>query len=255
MSNILDIDDAPTIISIDGRPFYQFSDRILPVISGSSDDDGDEGGEGEGEDDDKSDDSDDGDDDDKSDGDDKEKEDAKVGDKKSDDKEKLSDLEVRRILRGKKKTDKENLQLKEQIRTLAEAQAKGENKPADDAELERLRIAAKEEGKGEAETVWKKRTVKQAARVALFAAGLEGSPDKLLRMLDLDDIEVDDDGEIDGLEDQIDELKEEFPDRFPEKTKTEPGEKKVPKRVDNGDKNTNVQKKSTAQILADRLGG
>ncbi len=64
--------------------------------------------------------------------------------------------------------------------------------------------------------------VRAEARGALKDAGLIGSPDRLLRMLDLDDIDVvyDRKGEvedIDGLADQVKELKREYPELFAKK--------------------------------------
>jgi hypothetical protein len=61
--------------------------------------------------------------------------------------------------------------------------------------------------------------VKTEARSALKDAGLIGDPARLLRMLDLADIDVSytRDGEvddIDGLEDQIKELKRDYPELF-----------------------------------------
>lgn len=85
--------------------------------------------------------------------------------------------------------------------------------------------AEKDDADREAEAVERARTlakpmlVKSEARSALKEAGLIGSPDRLLRMLDLDDIDVvyDRKGEvddIDGLADQIKELKREYPELF-----------------------------------------
>lgn len=71
--------------------------------------------------------------------------------------------------------------------------------------------------KAEAETIakWKPLVVNNAARSALTGAGLIGSPDRLLRLLDLDEIDVDSEtGEIDGLTEQVTDLKKDYPHLF-----------------------------------------
>lgn len=71
--------------------------------------------------------------------------------------------------------------------------------------------------KAEAETIakWKPLVVNNAARSALTTAGLIGSPDRLLRLLDLDEIDVDSEtGEIDGLTEQVTDLKKDYPHLF-----------------------------------------
>jgi hypothetical protein len=84
-------------------------------------------------------------------------------------------------------------------------------------ELDRERIRSEVSEAEEAR--WKKRVVRQAAKAALLEAGLRGDPTKLARLVDEDDVEVDDDGEIsDGLEEQIDSIKEDYPDLFEDKT-------------------------------------
>ena len=56
--------------------------------------------------------------------------------------------------------------------------------------------------------------VKVAARAALAAAGLAGKPDRLVSLLDLAAVTVDDDGEVAGLDDQVAALKTEYPGLF-----------------------------------------
>lgn len=55
----------------------------------------------------------------------------------------------------------------------------------------------------------------QAARAALKEAGALGNVSRLVQMLDLDEVEIDDDGEVTGgLEDQVEALKAELPQLF-----------------------------------------
>jgi hypothetical protein len=57
---------------------------------------------------------------------------------------------------------------------------------------------------------------KIAARSALAAAGLQGKPDRLVAVLNLDAIDVDDDGNVAGLDKEIAQLKADFPSLFVE---------------------------------------
>ena len=53
-----------------------------------------------------------------------------------------------------------------------------------------------------------------AARGALQSAGLQGKPDRLVGLLDLTDVTVDDNGNPQGLDDQVKALQDEFPGLF-----------------------------------------
>jgi len=77
--------------------------------------------------------------------------------------------------------------------------------PDEDRERAEERVAAQ----------WKPRLVKSAARAALAEAGAKKTAiARLSRSIDLDSVEVDDDGEIEGLDDQIEELKDDLPELF-----------------------------------------
>lgn len=96
----------------------------------------------------------------------------------------------------------------------------------DVAKLKKLREQVKKDVKAEitdddaanirteTETVWKTRFVKQAARSALIQAGVSKGVDKLMRLIDTDDIEVDENGEIDGLDEQVESIKADFEELF-----------------------------------------
>jgi Phage minor structural protein GP20 len=96
---------------------------------------------------------------------------------------------------------------------------------------------------------WMPKLVASAARVSLVAAGLVGSPDRLLKMIDHDDLEVDDDGEVSGLDEQVAELKAEYPELFSKKV-TKTGSVNGGRRTSSGD----GKKKSSADIIAERYG-
>lgn len=63
---------------------------------------------------------------------------------------------------------------------------------------------------------WKPKVIRQGAKAALSEAGAS-NPARLVGLLDMDSLDIDDDGEVDGLEDEIDRLKDEFPELFRKK--------------------------------------
>jgi len=64
------------------------------------------------------------------------------------------------------------------------------------------------------QTASEERIKRVAARGALAGAGLQGKPDRLVGLLDLTDVTVDDDGNPQGLDDQVKALQDEFPGLF-----------------------------------------
>lgn len=106
----------------------------------------------------------------------------------------------------------------------------------------------------EAERRYKPIAVRAAAKAAFLEAGLQSSsPDrvaKLVRMLDLDAITVDDTGDVTGLDDQVATIKADYPELFT------PAEKKPP-RLNAGDKPPagGRPKRSSDLIAAAVLGG
>lgn len=68
-----------------------------------------------------------------------------------------------------------------------------------------------------ATSVYKSHLVRAEARSQLLELGLNASPDRFLKMIDLDSVTVDDDGSIDGLEDQVKAIREDFPEVFKKK--------------------------------------
>ncbi len=71
--------------------------------------------------------------------------------------------------------------------------------------------------------------VEKEAKLALTEAGAKVSTKRLLKLLDLADVELDDTGSVSGLEDAIAELKEESPEFF--KSDDDEDEKPTPKRA------------------------
>lgn len=72
-----------------------------------------------------------------------------------------------------------------------------------------------EREKARIEMRYKPVLAKQATRAALAEAGFVGkSYDRVMKLIDIDEIDVDDDGDIIGVEDQIASIKTEFPEWF-----------------------------------------
>lgn len=115
---------------------------------------------------------------------------------------------------------------------------------------------AREKAAGEVEARYKPLLVRGAAARVLVEAGavladaagkpLPGRLDKLLRLLDLGQLEVGDDGSVSGLDDQVKELKEGFPEFFEAR-----GPTKARPKADAADRKPEAPKgKSSAERLA-----
>ncbi|MFD6094757.1 hypothetical protein ACFVWN_01030 [Nocardiopsis flavescens] len=92
----------------------------------------------------------------------------------------------------------------------------------DGTNLEALRASyedkvrrAEEKAETRAELRFKAPLAREAARAALSDAGWSGKNfDKIMRLVDLDDIDLDEEGNVTGVTEQIDDLRQEFPDWF-----------------------------------------
>ena len=101
------------------------------------------------------------------------------------------------------------------------------------------------------------------ARAALSTAGLTGKPDKLVALLNLDDILISADGDVSGVEDQVNALREEFPGLFkPTTEETPPAPESngktpaTPGKVNIGNRKTApTPPKSFAETLARQITG
>lgn len=108
------------------------------------------------------------------------------------------------------------LKAKEQ-ELVAERAKKGGTKPDDDddktpkIDVEEVKRQAREEARAESDT----RTKKAELRGALRGAGIKPERvSKLVNLVDLEDLDVDDDGEVDGIDDVLDTLKTDWPELF-----------------------------------------
>lgn len=117
----------------------------------------------------------------------------------------------------------------------------------EDANEKALR-EAREAAAKETEGRWRPRYIAAAARDALREAGLRGAPDRLLRLIDHEAVEVDDDGKVTGLDGQIAALKKDYPEVFGRPSTRD---------IDGGDRGTTERgggkKQSSAEKLAAML--
>jgi hypothetical protein len=108
------------------------------------------------------------------------------------------------------------------------------------AETDKAITKAKAEAVEEAEKTWKPRLVKAHALAAFAAAGCK-TPERAARLLDLDSITFDDDGNPEGLDDQVEELKTDMPELF-----DKPRGRGAPRGVDAGSRAPAPGKKLSA---------
>lgn len=119
------------------------------------------------------------------------------GDPKDDKDEKLGEAGVKALQRER------------QARKDAEKELKRIQRENEDASAKALREATEQ-----VEQRYHGIIAKSAFKVALAEAGLRKGQDKMLRLLELEDVEVDDDGDVTGVEEQVRNLKREFPELF-----------------------------------------
>lgn len=139
------------------------------------------------------------------------------------------------------------LKLKQRETELAEARKPkpkaddGDDKP--DAEALRATIEAEVNAKANI------RTIKAEAKGALRGIGVPSDQvASIVNMLSLDDVDVDDDGNVDGIDDAIEDLKTKFPQLFPRSRK----KASIAGAADR-DGRGQSKTRTTSQIQADRL--
>lgn len=167
------------------------------------------------------------DDDDEEDEDDEEEDDDEEDD--DDEYANLSEAEIRAELKkaterltkagGSVKSKRASIRkLKRELEDARKPKPSGKSKGGDDDEapdLDAIRDAAKAEAKAEADT----RIKRSEAKAALVAAGVtrEVAAD-LIGFVKLDDLDLDDDGEVEGLEDEIERIQKKYPTFFAKAT-------------------------------------
>jgi hypothetical protein len=128
---------------------------------------------------------------------------------------------------------------------------------ANESVTEKAIREAKQSGADEITGKYKGLIVRTEAKSMLLAAGLKQAPARFVRMIDLDEVEVDDDGTISGLEDQIDGIKTDFPELFPDEDDEEPKRRRRTssrKPGTDSDRRPPTKAKSSAEKIAASLG-
>lgn len=152
--------------------------------------------------------------------------------------DKVQEVNTKLRAEGKAK-DAEIRKLKRELKTASE------QKPED---VDSQKLVAEAESRADK---FKDIAVRKEATLALKDAGAKVSTKRLIKLLDLNDVEIDNDGNVDGLADAIAELKEESPEFFASEDDEEPVVKKrvAVKRtgsIDSGEKPP-VQKELTTE--------
>lgn len=176
------------------------------------------------------------------------------GDDEDDEDESEKDLpdNVKALLREARK----NARAASKRATAAEAKARiaAKKSKAGDGDDEADKVAeAEARGAKKGETI----AINASVRAALVSNGLSVGDDapralkRAMRLIDVEDLTLNDDGTVDGLDDAIDDLKEEMPSLF-RKPKRQRGN------INGGDtrdgKGTSKTPKTSAEKLASRLG-
>ena len=139
---------------------------------------------------------------------------------------------------GKKALERERSARKEAERELRKLKREGEG------EAERAQRDAVEEVEQRYQGV----IARAAFRAELAEAGLKKGQEKMLRLLDLEDVTVEEDGTVEGVADQVKALRAEFPELF---TKS----REIRGRGDGGNKGQAPDRKlSSAERLAAQAG-
>lgn len=115
-----------------------------------------------------------------------------------------SEDEWRRTQAALKKANEDGKRHRLRNKELEDAARTGET------EHEKALREAREQG----EARYRAPLVKAAARVALSEAGLSGATDRVMRLLDLEALSVDDDGDVIGLDGEVGRIKQEYPEFF-----------------------------------------
>lgn len=126
--------------------------------------------------------------------------------------------ELKRTRAALTKANKDGSRNRKKYRTrvaeLESAQGKAGGKKDDDEDVEERIRKATEAAKSEVTSAADQRIIRSEAKAALTAKGADPAKvKKLIGLLDMDDLEVDDDG-VDGLDEAVDELVSDWPELF-----------------------------------------
>lgn len=156
----------------------------------------------------------------------------------------VSRAELAKVIAARDRAKAENRQIR---RELEETRRK--NETAEEA----ARREAAEEAQRRADAKYKP----ISARAALLEAGVKpGRVKGALKLLNLDEIEIDEDGEVTGLDSQVDGLREEWPELFvDQEQKPEPSRRPAARGADGADKRPPKKQLTASERQAARLLG
>lgn len=122
--------------------------------------------------------------------------------------------EWEKVLKAKDRYKSESQKRRERLEELGQKggsnSGNGDDKNVSEEAVTRARL----EGENGAAAKYRAIIGKQAAKAAFLEAGLKGKPDGLLKLVDFDELDFDDDGEVTGLEEQVRQLKSDYPELF-----------------------------------------
>lgn len=165
------------------------------------------------------------------------------------------------------KVIRERQEAKRKARELEQKLAEKERE--NETEAERAKREAIEATRAEIEGKYKPLVVRTTAEAALIAAGVGAGEtdekarrrkiDRVIRLMNLDDIEINDRGEVDGVDAQIAELQEEYPELFtqPQTEEKTSGRRKTvgARAADGADKPPAKKKIKTEELIMKKLRG
>lgn len=156
-----------------------------------------------------------------------------------------SENKKHRLLKKALSTHGIDLDSDDGISALTDALAARRDSSADDGdgtsrrEVDKASARAAERATAKAEARYKPAVAQLAVKAALHDAGFTGNnPGRLMRLIDLDEVDVDPDGNVTGIAEQIDDLKKDFPEWFRGQKSGDSGPRKGAAEVDGGDKKT-----------------
>ncbi len=126
---------------------------------------------------------------------------------------------------------------------------------ASEGEIEKKVRESKETGAAEAATKYEPIIIRLSAAQALTEAGATKGHDSLIRLFDPAKIKVAEDGTVTGLDKEIARVKGEFPALFEAAPETSTRRTAPGSRLDGGKKTEGAEKKTAAQIHAERALG
>lgn len=158
--------------------------------------------------------------------------------------DKVSRTELAKVIAAR---DRAKTELRDRTRELEEMRRASET--AEDA----ARREASDEAQKKADAKYKPISV----RAGLLEAGVRtGRVKGALKLLDMDDIDIDEDGEVSGLDSQLVALRSEWPELFADpETDKKPEERRRSPRVDGAEKPPDRKPKTASEMQAARLLG